>query len=152
MKKTGRIIIWALLILLVVIQFIPVEDKIPEYDKADDLFAVVQAPEEVRQLIKSACYDCHSYETTYPWYNNIAPVNFWLKRHIDHGRDELNFSTWAKYPADRAAHKAEESVELIEKKEMPLSSYTWVHKEARLSQSQRNSLTKFFKGLENGAY
>ncbi|WP_236980719.1 heme-binding domain-containing protein [Membranihabitans maritimus] len=144
----ARKILWILLIALVVIQFIPVNDDIPPYDANDDIFNTEESSTKVQTLVKGACYDCHSYETTYPWYYKIAPVNFWLQDHINHGRDELNFSTWAQYPADRAAHKAEEAVELIEDKEMPLTSYTWVHKNARLSEDQRMTLVGFFKELQ----
>ena len=68
-------------------------DKTPGDTRPENDFIVIeQAPEEVAQLMKAACYDCHSNSTNYPWYSNIAPVSWWLKRHVRKGGYSLNYS------------------------------------------------------------
>lgn len=147
MNRRVKFFLYFILILLVVLQFIPVDRSVPNTSADEDFFSVVNASTDVQTLVREVCYDCHSYETVYPWYDKIAPVNFFLNKHIKEGRDELNFSVWNSYPADRASHKAEEAAELVDEGEMPLNSYTWTHGEARLSDPQRRLLTDFFNSL-----
>ena len=66
----------------------------------------------------------------------VAPISYWLADHIDHGKGELNFSEWVSYSKRRKDHKMEELIEEVKKKHMPLDSYTWVHKDAVLSDAQ----------------
>ena len=80
-----------------------------------DFLTIKKAPEEVSKVIRNSCYDCHSNETKYPWYSNIAPVSWWMKDHIIDGRKHLNFSTFATYDTERQLRKLDESVEMIEK-------------------------------------
>ena len=88
-----------------------------------------------RTVKSKDCFDCHSDVTKYPWYNNITPVNYWLADHVEEGKHELNFSKWSSYSTKRKDHKLEETIEMIENHEMPLESYTWVHKEAVLTEA-----------------
>ena len=147
MKKLIRYTLIILLLALVVIQFIRPDRMVPDYDESQDFIASVNPPAEVAQLLKSACYDCHSWKTKYPWYDRIAPVSYWLSSHVNEGREELNFSLWGSYSPKRADHKLEESMELVEEGEMPLKSYTWTHAEARLNDAQRMQLIQFFQSL-----
>lgn len=133
--------------LLLAIQLIRVDTANPALNTEKDFIAVTNAPNEVAALLKTSCYDCHSHETQYPWYFNIAPVSWWLKNHINEGREELNFSLWADYDAKRKDKKLEESVELINNGEMPMSSYTLAHQDAKLSAAQQKSLNDFFTSL-----
>ncbi len=82
---------------------------------------------EIASIFKNNCYDCHSDQTNYPWYNNIAPINFWLEEHIADGKRHFNVSTWDTYSARKKDHKLEELIEYVEQGEMPLDSYTWLH-------------------------
>ena len=100
---------------------------------------------EVKELLKTSCYDCHSNQTVYPWYNNIAPVSYWIDEHIEHGKEELNFSEWASYSVKKKDHKLEELIEEVEEGEMPLKEYTWTHAEARFSDEQRKLLMDWAK-------
>lgn len=136
-----------LALLLIVLQFFGPDTLVPEYDRSKDFLTVQEPPQEISEIIQSACYDCHSYQTNYPWYSNIVPVSWWLQDHIDEGRDEFNMSLWTDYPADRADHKLEEAIELIDAEEMPLPSYTWVHSGARLSDQERRELSAWFTSL-----
>lgn len=137
----------ALLGALVIIQFFGIDKTNPPVNPEEEFMALVSPPADVAQLLKDACYDCHSHETKYPWYSNIEPVSWWLKNHIDHGREHFNLSTWGAYDAEKKAHKAEEAVEMIEKGEMPLKSYLPMHPEARLTDAQRESLSAWFTAL-----
>ena len=131
---------------LVIIQFIRPDRSIPEYDIKGDFLQVTAPPAEIKNMIKAACYDCHSYETTYPWYDRIAPVSYWLNGHVKHGRGELNFSLWETYSVNKKDHKLEECAEEVKEKHMPLSSYTWSHSDARLTDQQRDQLASWFDG------
>lgn len=137
--------------LLVVSQFIQIDKTNPEYDASKDFITMVNAPDDIAHILKTACYDCHSYETKYPWYTYISPLNWWIKDHIVEGREHLNYSTWGDLPARRAAHKLEECYEEIENRKMPLKSYTWAHSEARLTPEQRTLLVDWFKEEEKKA-
>lgn len=139
-KYIGAVI----LIIFIGIQFVPVDRSTPPADPYSDFIRVAGPPAEIEVILKNACYDCHSYDTDYPWYGSIAPVSWWIQGHIDHAREEMNFSTWADYSQRRADHKLEEAAELVDAEEMPLPSYTYGHPEARLTDEQRNALTKWF--------
>jgi len=145
MKKK---ILIGLLAILVIIQFIRI-DKTPEFAEPElDLIAVTNPPKQIQTMLKTSCYDCHSNQTKYPWYSNIAPISWWIKDHIDHAKGHLNFSIWAEYPNDKALHKLEECVEMLENKEMPLPSYLIMHGDADLNEENRNSLIAWFESLE----
>ena len=81
----------------------------------------------MRAILKTNCYDCHSNHTVYPWYAEIAPVSFWLADHVKDGKKHFNVSDWESYSAKRKDHKLEELFEEVERGEMPLDSYTWIH-------------------------
>lgn len=128
-------IILFIVLIFVIAQFFRPEKNLGEITSLDGFYAETNPPNEVKMILKQACFDCHSDVTKYPWYNNITPVNYWLADHVEEGKHELNFSKWSSYSTKRKDHKLEETIEMIEKHEMPLDSYTWVHKEAVLSES-----------------
>jgi hypothetical protein len=88
-----------------------------------------------RALAVRACFDCHSNETSWPWYSNIAPVSWLLQRHVDNGRRALNFSDWS-----RPYGEADESAELVLRGSMPTWDYRMIHPHARLSVAERQTL------------
>lgn len=107
------------LAVLIVMQFFGIDKNNPTSDPSKDFLALAGDVEpEVANLIKTACYDCHSHNTKYPWYTSVAPVSWWIKGHIDNAREELNFSTFADYDAGRRSHKLEECAEVLRGKEM----------------------------------
>lgn len=137
----------ALLVVLVVLQFFQIDKTNPVVDESKDFLKTQNTPEEIASIIKTSCYDCHSNESKYPWYSNVQPAGWFLKDHIDEGRRELNFSTFTDYELKRQDHKLEECIEYIEKDEMPLGSYTLVHREAALTEAQKNILIDYFKSV-----
>lgn len=153
MKKrfTLKNISIALIFILLMIQSIQIDKTIEPVNPATDFISVTAANTEVAGLLKTACYDCHSNQPTYPWYTNMAPVSWWIKHHINEGSQHLNFSIWGTYSEKRKNHKLEECIEMIEEGEMPMYSYTLMHKEAKLADSQKLQLVQFFKALKGNA-
>lgn len=131
--------------LLVIIQFFRIDKTNPAIVQENDFISVTTPPENIKQLLKTSCYDCHSNESTYPWYTNIAPVSWWVKQHINEAREELNFSEWGTFTEKRKKHKLEEVYEEVEEGEMPLKSYLIVHSDAKLTTEQKNELVAWFK-------
>ena len=140
-KKIGI----GLLVVLGVIQFIQVDKNNPAVIENQSYEDVVAVPSAEKELIINACYDCHSNTTAYPWYFSVQPLGWYLKGHVNGARGKLNFSEWANMNADEQRHANEECAEILEKKWMPLKSYTWLHGEAKLSEEQRTQLVEWFK-------
>jgi hypothetical protein len=136
-----------LAIVLVALQFIRPPKNQSDAPAENDIGMVYAIPEEIHALLKQKCYDCHSNHTRYPWYANIQPIGWWMYRHIDHGKEELNFSEFKTYSAKKAAHKLEEIIELVHEGEMPLQSYLWMHPDARVSQQEEEALAAWIRSL-----
>lgn len=134
-----------ILVAFIIIQFFPIDKTNPPIDKGMDFVEIKKTPDNISSLLKTSCYDCHSHETTYPWYSNIAPASWFLQNHIKEGRRKFNFSTFAMYDTKRQIHKMEECVEMIEKRKMPLESYYIGHQDAKLTDEQRVELVNYFK-------
>ena len=146
MSKSKKILI-GLAVLFIIIQFFSIDKSNPPVEAGVDMIEVVQVPAEIEAILKTSCYDCHTNETIYPWYTNVAPVSWWIKKHVNEGRDELNFSEWGSYSLRRKDHKLDEIVELVDEDEMPLKSYLLVHGEASLSTEQKAQLVDWAKAL-----
>ena len=133
-------VITVFVILFAISQFFNPEKN--EYTSIPDTDFIVteKPPQQIASVLKESCYDCHSNNTKYPWYNRITPVNFWLKGHIKGAKEELNFSEWEHYSAKKKTHKLEEVIEVLENNEMPLSSYTLLHSEAKLTADETQVL------------
>lgn len=140
MSKTKKALL-GLLALFIIIQFFHPEKNRSSAATPNDLFAHYEAPDSLKQLIKTACYDCHSNNTVYPWYSNIQPVAWWLDDHVKVGKKKINFSEFATYAPKKADHKMEEFIEMIKEEEMPLKSYTLIHTASKLSPENRSALT-----------
>ena len=119
-------------IIFVVIQFVP-------YGRAHDNPPVTQAVEwndaHTERLFEDACADCHSNETEWPWYSNIAPQSWLVQRDVDAGREELNLSE-----LDREQDEIKDLIEVIADDEMPPQRYTFLHPDARLSESEKQRM------------
>lgn len=147
-KKWTFRIVTGLLIVLVGMQFIRADRSTPITNPGIDFMQLAAPPAEIATLVKTACYDCHSYQTTYPWYSNVAPISWWIDSHVKDGRKHLNFSEWGKYPLKKRIKKAEETAEEVEEGHMPESSYTWMHGGSRLTAAQRTQLAAYFEEVE----
>jgi hypothetical protein len=143
-KGLKRVLI-VLLLVFIVMQFVTIDKGHPKIVESNDFISITQPPKEIENLLRNACYDCHSYETDYPWYSSVAPVSWWLEHHVEEGREHLNFSEWAKYSDKAKKHKLHECEEEVEEGEMPLDSYTWTHGDASLTSAQKEKLAHWFK-------
>lgn len=131
-----KVIKWSLLIIVVLftaIQFFRPEKNISTGIAEQDISLHYGVPAKVLAVLQRSCYDCHSNNTAYPWYNNIQPFAWVLADHVKDGKDELNFSAFASYSSKKAAHKLDEVIGETSEGEMPLSSYTIIHRNAVLS-------------------
>ena len=146
MRSRKSIIVGIVIGLLIIIQFFRPEKN----NSADTEFAMSTKYEinsSVNQIMKGACYDCHSNQTEYPWYAEIQPVGWWLNDHVTDGKRHLNFSDFTRATIARQNHKFEEIVETVEEGEMPLPSYTWLglHPKGNLSEQQKTEIINWAK-------
>ena len=98
---------------------------------------------EVKQILAASCYDCHSNNTHYPWYAEIQPAGWWLASHINDGRKHLNFSEFGAYGTKRQIKKLEAMSDEVGDRGMPLTSYTLIHRDARLTDAQITAFTRW---------
>jgi hypothetical protein len=141
-----RVLRWAgvgVLAVLVAIQFVPVDRSNPAVE------ADLSAPAAVEQLLRAACYDCHSFETRWPWYGYIAPVSWLIARDVENGRSELLFSEWGLMSSRERNHLREEIWEEVEEGEMPLLAYRALHARARLSAADLELLRGWTGSVES---
>ena len=138
--KILKKILLVLLVAFIIAQFFGPDKNEGDLATVEAFFEDTNPPEDVKLIIKESCLDCHSDHTRYPWYNSITPVNYWLADHIKHGKSHFDVSSWSDYSVKKKDHKFEELIEMVEKKEMPLPSYTWTHGEAKLTDEQIQSI------------
>jgi hypothetical protein len=134
-------ILIGLLFIFIFLQFIRPARNISEGRSSNHISNKYAVPANVGTVLEKACYDCHSNNTVYPWYANIQPVGLWLDDHVKEGKGELNLDEFLTYSPKKAHHKLEEVIEMVKEGEMPLNSYTWIHKNAILSQDEKTALT-----------
>jgi hypothetical protein len=118
----------------------------PVVTPGHDLLSTNSPPPQIAALLRDACYDCHSYETRWPWYGHIAPISWWLDSHVHDARDRLNFSEWPHGNSQKAARKWNSISDTVREGEMPLPSYARIHKAAQLTDEQRKLLADWAEG------
>ena len=120
------------------LQFIPRPKK--NNAAVSGISPVFQTNPRVLAILEKSCLDCHSNNTTYPWYASVQPLSMWINNHIEEGKDELNFAEFHTYSLKKQQHKLKELVEQVEEGEMPMSSYTLIHRSARLTSEEKKTL------------
>jgi hypothetical protein len=113
-----------------------------------DFLLVNNTQENISALLQESCYDCHSNNTEYPWYNKVQPVAWFLEDHINEGKEELNFNEWDAYSNRRKNSKLKSIISQVKDDEMPLASYTLIHKDAKLSNSEKTLIIDYMKNLK----
>lgn len=134
-------ILLVLLAALIVIQFIHPKKNKNEGPQPNYIGNIFNIPEDVKTILAKACNDCHSNNTRYPWYANLQPVHWWLENHIKEGKKKINYDEFTHRPLRYQYHKMEETIEMVKEGEMPLNSYTWTHKDAKLTDEEKSKLT-----------
>ncbi|MPS63463.1 heme-binding domain-containing protein [Chryseobacterium sp.] len=145
MKKSSLIIksIAIIFLLLLVIQLFDTDKNVSATPSENAIEKHYQVSSHVQGLLKTSCYDCHSNNTAYPWYSNIQPVKWWLADHVNSGKRHLNFDEFNTYTKERKLKKLDEIVETVKEGEMPLSSYTIIHHNAKLSSTDKSEIEKW---------
>ena len=129
MKRTLLIF----LIIFIVMQFIQTKKENFAVEKNLE----IKATEEVMNIFKTSCFDCHSNEVKWPWYSNIAPFSWVISTHVNNGRQALNFSTWENYTQEEKNKKLKNIYRTVYAS-MPLQSYIFLHEDADLTKEQRS--------------
>lgn len=149
MKRIFKRILIILLIIFVLIQFIRPEKNKSQGISPNDISTIYPVPDSIQSILKVACYDCHSNNTRYPWYAEIQPVGWWLNNHIVDGKKDLNFSEFTKYRIRKQYVKFEQIIKLVKGNAMPLASYTWIHKDAVLSDRQKHAIIEWCTSIRD---
>jgi len=137
LKKT----IIILIVIFVAIQFIRIDKTNPVVDEK----LTLKAPKEVGSILQKGCYDCHSNETKWPYYSNIAPISFFVGTHVKKGRKALNFSIYNQIKDDIKVQRLKRAIFMVKTERMALPSYVSAHEEAKLSKDEKNILINWFK-------
>ena len=136
-----------LLVALIIIQFIHQKKNKAEGEQINYIGNAFNVTNEVKVILAKACNDCHTNNTNYPWYINIQPVDWWMNHHVNDGKKELNFDEYINKNLRFQYHKMEEIDEMIKEGEMPLDSYTWIHKDAKLTEKEKSTLMNWADGI-----
>jgi hypothetical protein len=140
MKKALKIIAIVLVAAFVVIQFFRPDFTNPPINQAETLEANLQVTENVQAILNRSCMDCHTNNTQYPWYSKIQPAAWFMASHINEGKSQLNLSIWQTYGTSRQRRKLSQICEQVQSKEMPLPSYLWIHRDAKMSDEDIKTL------------
>ena len=146
MNRIYKRIALALLVLFVAIQFYQPARNVDDGQvyKAD-FTKVYKVPAKVKNILQVSCYDCHSNNTRYEWFNYIQPGRMFVEYHIKKAKEDLNFNEWGNYYSLKQNRLLESIKTQVEKKKMPLPSYTWLHPYVKLSDAQRDTLIKWIE-------
>ena len=143
MSRVRQALKWLLIALVAVfvgLQFVRPARTNPAFDQAETIYARLQVTPEVSAILDRSCQDCHSNSTRWPWYSNVVPASWFRVDHVNEGREHLNFSEWGRLDKRRADKRLEEMCEQVSDREMPMDSYTWIHRSAKLSDTDRKTL------------
>jgi len=142
-------ILLIILVILIIIQFIHPARNRSTGDQPNNISKAYLVVPDVKAILVKACLDCHSNNTRYRWYFKIQPLDWWLTSHINDGKGELNFDEFTNKPARYKYHKLESTVDLVKKGSMPLNSYLWIHKDAILTDQEKNTLINWAQSIVN---
>lgn len=139
--KLSKKILLLLLLLFIAVQFIQPEQNSSVQPSVSDIAMIYHVPDKVLALLKTACYDCHSNNTAYPWYSHIQPGAWLMSNHIKQGKENLNFSEYGAYSHRKQVSKLRAIDSSINDGSMPLWSYTLLHTNAKLSKDEQALIT-----------
>ena len=146
MTRPAKLLLIIVVAGLALIQLVRPDRAVLPVDPAQSVEAALVVSPEVKAILVRSCYDCHSRETRWPWYSSVSPVGWLIANDVAEGRRQLDFSTWTQYPADRAARKLDDIVEEVSARGMPMPIYTYMHRDAALSDAQIKLLVYWAQG------
>ena len=138
-----------LVTVLVVIQFIPRNRNASLSQSPERITKVYPVSLGVEAIFKKSCYDCHSNHTNYPWYAKVQPLRYMLDNHIKGGKSELNFDEFDAYTARKKRSRLRAIGESLDEGSMPLASYTLIHRDAILTEKDKETLKNWVKMAQN---
>ncbi|MGL2963808.1 heme-binding domain-containing protein [Flavobacterium sp. RSB2_4_14] len=144
-----KILFIGLIIFLLMQLYQPARNISFEQDITGNFTKVYNVPKNIETILRTSCYDCHSNNTYYPWYSYIQPSRFFMESHIAAGKENLNFNEWGNYSARKQNNKLDRIAKQIKSNEMPLSSYTMIHKNATLSATQKKKIINWISQLKD---
>ena len=144
-----KILFIGLIIFLLMQLYQPARNLGYEQDLTTNFTKVYNVPKKVEIILRTSCYDCHSNNTNYPWYSYIQPVRMVMESHINEGKENLNFNEWGNYSSRKQNNKLDRIAKQIQSNEMPLASYTLIHKNATLSATQKKEVLDWINKIED---
>ncbi len=118
----------------------PARNESYEQELTSNFTKMYDVPKNVETILRTSCYDCHSNNTNYPLYSYIQPARFFMEEHIKDGKKDLNFNEFGRYSKRKQENKLEAIIKQIKSDEMPLASYTLIHKNAILTPTQKEEI------------
>lgn len=143
-KETALAVLAALVVIFIGIQFIPVALTNPPVESD------IAATAEVKAILKASCYDCHSFESVWPWYSKVAPVSWLLASDANEARKRMNFSTWNRYTKEKQSVLISDTIDIIKEGEMPPLPYTWMHRGSVVTPEKLKVLEAWAAGYRKG--
>ena len=147
--KIVKIIALVLLVTFMGIQFAPTSRNQSDVVPDTDFMLINDVPKDINAKLQVSCYDCHSNNTNYPWYSKIQPGAWFMESHIKKGKEELNFNEWADYSDRRKKSKLKSIISQVRDDEMPLNSYTLIHKDAKFNVNEKQKLMDWLSSLRD---
>ncbi len=139
-KKIAKVVSVVVGVVFVLIQFIQPNRTNPETDQSKTLQTELNVPEDINVLLIRGCKDCHSNQTTWPFYSYIAPASWLVSHDVMEGRKHFNMSEWGKYKISKKASRLSDIYQSVNDRSMPLPKYIPLHPEANLTDAERNQL------------
>ncbi len=143
MKKIIRVTLIVLLVILIAIQFVRPKKNVSNIISANDISTKYQIPAHADSILKTSCYDCHSNNSYYPWYWGFQPVAWFMNSHIEDGKRDFNFSEFTTYEIARQYRRLQQITDETKSGDMPLTSYTLIHRDAVLSDQDKSELANW---------
>jgi len=152
MSKKKRLIWYSVIGIIILMQAYPVSQPEVKTENPNDLLASTEVPDNIAVMLKSACYDCHSNETVYPWYSYVAPVKWLVYRDTKEGREDLNFSEWASMSKMDQATALSDISDEVSEGDMPMKIYPIMHPKAKLSDEDRQAIADWADELTEALF
>jgi hypothetical protein len=146
--KLWKKIVLALAVVFVILQFIRPEKNVGN-SSTHNIAQQFTIPPGVQTILQRSCYNCHSNNTVYPWYEEVEPVGWFLAKHIRDGKRGLNFDEYTTYRLMKQYRRFQDIIDKIEGDEMPLPSYLLIHTDAKLSKSQKDELIQWCTAMRD---
>ncbi len=149
MKTLLKILVIIIAILLIIqLPFFTPKKNFTKEDTSTAIVDKYEVPMNIQMILYNGCFDCHSnYTENYPWYYHIQPVSWWMDWHIQEAKKHVNFSEFARYTPQQASKRFKELQEVMEEHAMPLKSYLWMHKDAKLTEKQYQQVAAWAKEM-----